>query len=105
MTKRPSTRQLLVKIPSYPCLYRHKISGAYYGIKKHRGKRKEHSLETDERKLAERNLKDWIGDLDKIDSAAEKTTLTEVLEKFQTIRQGLSKSPRKPRWGVTTRRK
>jgi len=43
MTKRPSTRQRLVKIPHYPFLYRHKISGAYYGINKLRGKRKEHS--------------------------------------------------------------
>ncbi len=37
------TRQLLVKIPNYPCLYRHKDSKMYYGIKKLRGKRKEHS--------------------------------------------------------------
>ncbi len=105
MTKRPSTRQLLVKIPNYPCLWRHKISGAYYGIKKHRGKRKEHSLETDERKLAERKLKDWVGDLDKIDSAAEKTTLTELLEKFQTIRQGLSESTTQTELGMINKLK
>jgi len=63
-----STRQLLEKIPNYPCLYRHSVNGNYYGIKKHGGKRKEHSLKTDDRKIAERKLKTWIGDLDKIDS-------------------------------------
>jgi hypothetical protein len=62
MSKHPSTRQLLVKIPNYPCLYRHKDNGRYYGIKKYRGKRKEHSLETTDRKLAERKLKKWIAD-------------------------------------------
>ena len=42
----PSTRQLLDKIPCFPCLYRHTIIGNYYGVKKHRGKRKERSLGT-----------------------------------------------------------
>ena len=74
MTKRLSTRQLLVKISNYPCLYRHKTNGTYYGIKKQAGKRKEHSLDTDNRKLAERKLKTWIETLDKLDSEAEKTT-------------------------------
>jgi hypothetical protein len=94
LSKRPSTRQLLVKIPNYSCLYRHKISGRYYGIKKHRGKRKGHSLETTDRKLAERKLKKWIADLDTVDATAEKITLGELLDKFQTVRQGFSKSTR-----------
>jgi len=42
--KRLSTRQLLAKIPNHLCLFRHKTNGRYYGIKKHGGKRKEHSL-------------------------------------------------------------
>jgi integrase len=94
MNKRPSTRQLLAKIPNFPCLYRHKISGNYYGIKKHRGKRKEHSLETSDRKLAERTLKRWIDNLDKVDATTERTTLNELLDKFQKVRQGLSESTR-----------
>jgi hypothetical protein len=94
MSERLSTRQLLVKIPNVPCLYRHRISGTYYGIKKHLGKRKEHSLGTDDRKIAERTLKKWIEDLEKIDPAAEKTTLSELLGKFQEVRKGLSKSTR-----------
>lgn len=100
MNKRPSTRQLLVKIPNFPCLYRHNISGNYYGIKKLRGKRKEHSLDTHDRKLAERNLKKWIADLDTVDASAEKTTLAELLEKFQTVRQGLSESTRSTESGM-----
>jgi hypothetical protein len=49
-TPRLSTRQLLGKIPNVPGLYRHTINGTYYGIKKISGKRKEHSLDTTDRK-------------------------------------------------------
>src|SRR6266403_211510 len=100
MAKRPSTRQLLSKIPNYPCFYRHKISGTYYAIKKHRGKRKEHSLQTGDRKLAERKLKTWVESLDKVDSDGEKTTLNELLERFQKIRQGMSESTRSTEAGM-----
>jgi integrase len=91
-TNRASTRQLLVKIPNVACLYRHGVNQTYYGIKKTRGKRKEHSLETAERKLAERRLKEWIDGLDRIDAEAEKTTLAQLLDKFQMARRGMSKS-------------
>jgi integrase len=100
MSNRPSTRQLLVKIPNFPCLYRHKTSGNYYGIKKHRGKRKEHSLETTDRKLAERKLKKWIADLDTVDASGERMSLGDLLDKFQTVRQGLSKSTRDTERGM-----
>jgi hypothetical protein len=70
-----STRQLLQKIPNYPCLFRHSVNGNYYGIKKIAGKRKEHSLDTKDRKLAERKLKDWLNDLDRIDVGAAKPHL------------------------------
>jgi hypothetical protein len=46
-----STRQLLVKVPQVPCLYRHQLNRGYYGIKKRGGKRKEHSLKTTDRSL------------------------------------------------------
>ena len=65
MSPSKSTRQQLVKVPQVPCLYRHSLSRKYYGIKKVGGKRKEHSLDTDDRKLAERRLKKWIADLGK----------------------------------------
>lgn len=98
--KRLSTRQLLIKIPNHSCLYRHKTNKTYYGIKKHRGKRKEHSLETKDRKLAERKLKVWIKNLDTIDAEAEKTTLAQLLEKFQMIRKGASKSTTDTEQGI-----
>jgi hypothetical protein len=55
-----STRQLLGKIPNFQGLYRHSVNGTYYAMKKIAGKRKEHSLETSDRKLAERRFKDWV---------------------------------------------
>ena len=65
MSPSKSTRQQLVKVPQVPCLYRHSLNLGYYGIKKLGGKRKEHSLRTSDRKLAERRLKEWLGNLEK----------------------------------------
>ena len=76
---RKSTRQLLEKIPNFPCLYRHSLSSTYYGICKVRGNRKEHSLKTVDRKLAERRLKDWIASLNS-ELGIEKLTLAELLQ-------------------------
>jgi hypothetical protein len=39
---------------SAPCLYRHKVNGTNYGIKKAGCKRKEHRPRTIDRRLAER---------------------------------------------------
>jgi len=102
---RLSTRQLLEKIPNYPCLYRHTVSKTYYGIKKLAGKRKERSLETNDRKIAERKLKAWIANLDKIDVEAEKTTLEQLLDKFAATRSGMSKSTRDTEAGIVKKLK
>jgi integrase len=91
-TARLSTRQLLEKIPHVTGLYRHSVNQVYYGIKRVAGKRKEHSLDTDDRKIAERKLKEWIANLDKVDQEAEKTTLAQLLDKFVATRQGMSDS-------------
>jgi integrase len=91
-TKQQSTRQLLEKIPSVPCLYRHSLNDTYYGIKKLAGKRKEHSLQTADRKIAERKLADWIKSLGKLDSTTETMTLNQLLEKLVASRQGKSES-------------
>ena len=85
-----STRQLLDKIPSLPCLYRHTVNGTYYGVKKVSGKRKEHSLGTTDRKLAERRLKQWIDDFEKVDASASRITLGTLLDKFVVAHQGQS---------------
>jgi site-specific recombinase XerD len=83
-----STRQLLVKIPNVSCLYRHSVNGTYYGIKKLGDKRKEHSLDTKDRKIAERKLAAWIKGLGKLDTTAEKTTLNQLIDKYVASRQG-----------------
>ena len=64
--QRKSTRQLLRKIPGFPCLYRHDVDKTYYGITKVLGNRKVHSLGTTDCKLAQRNLKAWIQGLAEI---------------------------------------
>ncbi len=51
--KRKSARQLLNKVQSAQWLFRHSINGTYYAQKKINGKRKEHSLDTTDRKIAE----------------------------------------------------
>jgi len=89
-TTRRSTRQLLGKIPNFPGLYRHTINGIYYAIKKKSGKRKEHSLDTTDRKVAERRFKEWDANLDKVDTEVEKTTLAQLVEKFEKTRQGMT---------------
>ena len=83
-----STRQQLVKIPNFPCLYRHCKTGVYYGITKQGGKRKEHSLGTADRRSAERLLKDWLTDLDQIDQSTQKTTLDALIDKFLAMNKG-----------------
>ena len=82
MTKRPTTRQLLAKIPNVPCLYRHRIKGTNYGIKKIKGKEKDYSLNTADRKVAERKLKEWINGLEKLNAKAQITTLEQMLNKI-----------------------
>ena len=86
------TRAQLKKIPNVTCLYRHKANEGYYGLKKMDGKQKTQALGTTDRKIAERKLKDWLSNLDKIDSDASKTTLNALLDNFLTTRAGMSKS-------------
>ena len=62
-------------------------------------------METTDRKLAERKLKAWIEALDRVDSEAEKTTLSQLLEKFTASRQGLSKSTRSTETGIINKLK
>ena len=89
-----STRQLLGKIPNVQCLYRHTLNGIYYASKKVRGKRKEKSLQTTDRKIAERKLKKWLKDLERVDAIAGRTTLAELIRKFEAARKGKSDQTR-----------
>ena len=48
------------------CLYRNESSGAYYAFVKRNGRQIRRSLKTSDRKLAERRLKEFRGDADKL---------------------------------------
>ncbi len=83
-----TTREQLVKV-NVPCLYRH-ANGTYYGIKKFAGKIKTRSLETQDRRISERRLKDWLASLNQIDTEAERTTLRQLIDKLLASRAGLA---------------
>jgi integrase len=73
-----------------PGLYRNTVSGRYYGVKKIRGNRKERSLRTPDRKIAERRHREWITNLQRVDRERERMTLRELLERFVAVNQGRS---------------
>jgi integrase len=81
-----------VKVPGCTGLYRHTKSGRYYGVKKLHGKRRERSLATSDRKIAERRHKEWIANLEMIDSEVEKTTLRQLTRKLLAVNRGKSQS-------------
>lgn len=80
------------KVPNVVGLYRNTRTGRYFGCKKVDGKRKERSLGTTDRKIAERRLKEWIANLGKVDTEVEKTTLKQLHVRFIAISQGKSDS-------------
>lgn len=86
---------LYVKVANFPGLYRHTKSGRYYGVKKVSGKRKERSLGTSDRMIAERRYKDWVNNLTKVNSELEKTTLKEIIEKTVASNKGKSETTQK----------
>ncbi len=83
-----------VKVANFPGLYRHARSGRYYACKKQGGIRRERSLGTCDRKIAERRMKEWLGSLDKVDAEVEKTTLGQLIHRFQVVTGGSSASSR-----------
>lgn len=68
------------------CLYRYRPSGTYYARVKQRGKDIRQSLETCDRELAKRKLRDFKRDLGLLDLAAGDLTLAELCERyFKTV--------------------
>ena len=86
VTKAPT----YVKVGNFPGLYRHARSGRYYACKKLGGIRRESSLRTCDRKIAERRLKEWIGNLDKVDAEVEKTTIGQLIQRFLVVTGGMA---------------
>ena len=87
-TKEPT----YVKVANFPGLYRHSRSGRYYACKKLGGVRRESSLRTCDRKIAERRLKEWVGNLDKVDAEVEKTTLGQLIQRFMVVTGGMARN-------------
>ena len=90
----PAKPPTYVKVANFIGLYRHSRSGRYYACKKVKGVRKERSLETCDRKIAERRLKEWIGNLDKVDAEVEKMTIDTLMKRYVEVTAGLSESSR-----------
>ncbi len=79
-----------VKVSNVVGLYRHTHSGRYYGAKKIHGKRREVSLRTTDRQIAERRLRDWIASLHRTDHEKERTTFRQLIATFVAINSGKS---------------
>lgn len=92
ITKSP----VYVKVANFPGLYRHSRSGRYYGCEKLGGIRREKGLETCDRKIAERRLKEWIGNLDKVDAEDKKTTIGQLIQRFQVVTGAWLRTPTSP---------
>lgn len=90
ITKSPT----YVKVANFPGLYRHSRSGRYYACKKLGGIRRERSLGTCDRRIAERRLKEWVGNLDKVDAEVEKTTLHQLIGRYLVVTGSMSESSR-----------
>ena len=83
-----------VKVANAPGLYRHARSGRYYACKKQGGIRRERSLGTCDRKIAERRMKEWLGNMDKVDAEVEKTTLSQLIQRYLVVTGIMSESSR-----------
>lgn len=92
--KAKSLKSLLDRVA--PNLYRHRESKTYFAGAKFGGKdwTRFHSLETTDRKLAERKLAKWFEIIGQVDRDAAKATLAEIIEQFRRERAGNKKSTR-----------
>lgn len=78
-----SPQKLYVKVVNFPGLYRHAKRGRYYGVKKVRAKRKEHSLDTSDRKIAERRYKEWVANLERWTTRSKKPSSVSSSQRFR----------------------
>lgn len=80
------------KVPHVPGLYRHVVSGRYHGVKKLHGRRRERSLRTADRQIAQRRLREWIANLHRTDREKERTSFQQLIGTFVATNRGKSKS-------------
>jgi integrase len=87
------------------CLYKYESSGVYFAHVRSSGKLHRKSLETTDRKLADRLLRDFRRKISRIDSGLGKTTLAEMCDKYLETIEHLSESTKKARRGIISRLK
>jgi len=87
-----SQHAVFQKVPNAPGLYRNSATGVYLAIKCLGGKRRERSLKTTDRKLAERRMKEWVESFARINPELERITLRELLAKYLLIMRAKSRS-------------
>ncbi len=93
MNERPKTlgtRELLDNVA--PNLYRHRLTGTYYGRKKIAGKIRDRALETSDRKTADGKLRAWLDSLVHVDQQNADWTLATLLEKYAAVRANIAPS-------------
>src|SRR5437867_3857676 len=71
-------------------LYRYSANKIYYAVFKVRGKRIWNSLETTDRELANRKLKEELGKRGKLDHRVGRMTLAELLLEYEELIKGLA---------------
>ncbi len=69
-----------------PNLYRNPNSGMYYARKKVDGRAQLHCLETADRKTADNKLADWLSVARKVNPSVSRSTLDELLKRFEETR-------------------
>ena len=75
-------------------LYRH-VNGKYHACKYVKGKPKWKALETNDRKIAERKQREWIGKLDEINVELSRTTLGTLIDTYTETRKGKGEKTQK----------
>jgi integrase len=91
---RTSGKTTYVKVPWRPGLYRHIKSGRYYASKKINGKRRECSLRTADREIAERRQEDWVATLRVVDREMERTVFDQLIASLLAANRGKSAQTR-----------
>lgn len=74
------------------CLYVYEPSGVYYARARIRGKLKSHCLKTSDRKLADRRLRKWLNDQERMDPNAGDMTLEGLVERYGATLRGADKT-------------
>lgn len=69
MSETPEAEPLFVRVAE--CLYRNRSSGTYFALVKRNGKQRRQSLKTQDRKLAERRLREFRESADRLTASGE----------------------------------